>query len=133
MIEKLADQIVSRFEELERDMSDPAVIGDRERYAEVGREYRQLEEAHRLASEWKTLNDDLEGARELIAENGDDPELKKVMAEAPARLEQLAEQIRLAMVERDPNDEKNVIVEVRAGKVADMSGVQIPLNPLPAK
>src|SRR5215210_1348844 len=100
-------------------MSDPAVIADRERYAEVGREYRELESAHVLAREWLTLKDDLEGARELIAEDGDDPELKRVISEAPGRLEELAEKIRLAMVERDPNDDKNVIVEIRAGTGGD--------------
>ena len=104
-------------------MSDPEVIADRERYAEVGREYRQLEDAHKLASEWRKLNDDLEGARELLAEDGDDPELKKVVADAPDRLEELAEAIRLAMVERDPNDDKNVIVEVRAGTGGDEAGL----------
>jgi peptide chain release factor 1 len=119
MIEQLVQQIESRFAELERLMSDPAVIADRERYAEVGREYRELEDAHRLALEWLKLKDDLEGARELLAEDGDDPELKKVMAEAPGRLEELAEEIRLAMVERDPNDDKNVIVEIRAGTGGD--------------
>ena len=119
MIEDLIEQIESRFAELERQMSDPEVIGDRERYAEVGREYRELESAHRLAGEWRTLKDDLEGARELLAENGDDPELKQVLSEAPGRLEELAEEIRLAMVERDPNDDKNVIVEIRAGTGGD--------------
>ena len=119
MIEDLVDQIEDRFAELERQMSDPAVIVDRERYAEVGREYRELESAHALAREWLTLKDDLEGARELIAEDGDDPELKRVISEAPGRLEELAEEIRLAMVERDPNDEKNVIVEIRAGTGGD--------------
>src|SRR5215216_1711143 len=100
-------------------MSDPAVIADRERYAEVGREYRELEPAHALAREWLTLKDDLEGARELLAEDGDDPELKKVISDAPARLDELAEEIRLATVERDPNDDKNVIVEIRAGTGGD--------------
>ena len=100
-------------------MSDPAVIGDRERYAEVGREYRQLSDAHELATEYLRLKDDLEGAREMLDEDGDDPELKKVVADAPARLEELGEEIRLAMVERDPNDDKNVIVEVRAGTGGD--------------
>jgi peptide chain release factor 1 len=100
-------------------MSDPEVIADRERYAEVGREYRQLKEAHELASEYRTLNDDLEGARELLAEDGEDPELKRVIAEAPARLEELGEEIRMAMVERDPNDDKNVLVEIRAGTGGD--------------
>ena len=105
MIEQLVDQIETRFSELESQMSDPEVIADRGRYAEVGREYRQLREARELAGEWRRLSDDLEGARELLAEDGDDPELKKVVAEAPGRLEELAEQIRLAMVERDPNDD----------------------------
>ena len=100
-------------------MSDPEVIADRERYAEVGREYRVLQPAHELATEWLKTRDDLEGARELLAEDGDDPELKKVLAEAPGRLEQLGEEIRLAMVERDPNDEKNVLVEIRAGTGGD--------------
>ncbi len=99
-------------------MSDPAVIADRERYAEVGREYRQLKTARDLAEEYATLKDDLEGARELLAE-GEDEELRAVVEQAPARIEELEEEIRLAMVERDPNDEKNVIVEIRAGTGGD--------------
>ncbi len=119
MIDELIAQIEDRFTELERQMADPDVIADRERYAEVGREYRQLQPAHGLAREYRTLRDDLEGARELLAEDGDDPELKRVLEQAPGRLEELAEEIRLAMVERDPNDEKNVIVEIRAGTGGD--------------
>src|SRR6201989_2631814 len=99
-------------------MSDPGVIADRERYAAVGREYRELQSAHELAGRWRTLRDDLEGARELLDE-GEDEELRKVVEEAPAQLEELEEEIRLAMVERDPNDEKNVIVEIRAGTGGD--------------
>jgi peptide chain release factor 1 len=98
VIESLVEQIESRFAELEGQMSDPGVIADRERYAAVGREYRELQPAHELAGRWRTLRDDLEGARELLAE-GEDDELRK-----------LEEEIRLAMVERDPNDAKNVIV-----------------------
>jgi peptide chain release factor 1 len=118
VIEQLVNQIEERFADLEREMSDPDVIADRERYADVGREYRELEPAHRLAARWRTLNDDLEGARELLAD-GDDDELSRVVAEAPAQLEELAEEIRLAMVERDPNDDKNVLVEIRAGAGGD--------------
>jgi peptide chain release factor 1 len=119
MIDELVDQIEDRFAELERQMSDPELHADRERAAEVGREYREMQAAHELAREWLTLKDDLEGARELIDEDGDDPELKRVLAEAPPRLEELAEEIRLAMVERDPNDSKNVLVEIRAGTGGD--------------
>jgi peptide chain release factor 1 len=118
MIDQLVEQIEARFAELEQLMSDPAVIGDRARYAEVGREYRELQPAHELAGEYSTLKDDLEGARELLAE-GEDEELRKVVEEAPARIAELEEGIRLAMVERDPNDSKNVIVEIRAGTGGD--------------
>jgi peptide chain release factor 1 len=118
MIESLVEQIERRFSELEQLMSDPEVISDRERYAAVGREYRELQAAHGLAGEWRTLKDDLEGARELL-EEGEDSELRKVVEEAPGRLEELEEEIRLTMVERDPNDAKNVIVEIRAGTGGD--------------
>jgi peptide chain release factor 1 len=118
MIESLVEQIEARFSELEELMSDPDVIGDRERYADVGREYRELEPARKLAAEWRILKDDLEGARELL-EEGEDAELRKVVDEAPVRIEELEEEIRLAMVERDPNDAKNVLVEIRAGTGGD--------------
>ena len=91
VIEQLVNQIEGRFAELERQMSDPEVIADRERYAEVGREYRELEPAHRLAREYAQLSDDLEGAQELLAEDGDDAELRKLVADAPGRLEELGE------------------------------------------
>ncbi len=119
MIEQLVEQIESRFAELEGQMADPEVIADQGRYADVGREYQRLQSARRLAAEWRTLRDDLEGARELLAEDGDDPELRAVVDEAPERIEELEEAIRLAMVETDPNDEKNVIVELRAGTGGD--------------
>jgi peptide chain release factor 1 len=122
MIEALIEQIEQRFSELEGLMSDPEVISDRSRYAEVGREYRELEPARKLAAEYGTLKDDLEGARELL-EEGEDAELRKVVDEAPARLAELEEGIRLAMVERDPNDAKNVLVEIRAGTGGDEAGL----------
>jgi peptide chain release factor 1 len=119
VIEKLVEQVEERFAELERQMSDPEVISDRDRYAEVGREYRDLEAAHELAAQWRRLSGDVEGAQELLAEDGEDEELRKLLAEAPERLRELEEQIRLAMVERDPNDAKNVIIEIRAGAGGD--------------
>jgi len=118
VIESLVNQIESRFSELEAQMSDPQVIGDRERYAAVGREYRELQPGAELAARWRTLRDDLEGAQELLAE-GEDEEMRRVVEETPAQLEALEEEIRLAMVERDPNDAKNVIVEIRAGTGGD--------------
>jgi peptide chain release factor 1 len=119
VIEKLAEQVEDRFAELERQMSDPEVIAERERYAEVGRAYRELQPAHELVARWRQLRGDLEGAEELLAEDGDDAELRRLVAEAPAQLRELEDEIRLAMVERDPNDDKNVIVEIRGGAGGD--------------
>ena len=78
----------------------------------------KLQPAQALAKEYVTLKGDLEGARELL-EEGEDEELRKVVDEAPGRLAELEEEIRLAMVERDPNDDKNVLVEIRAGTGGD--------------
>jgi peptide chain release factor 1 len=122
VIESLVEQIEGRFAELERQMSDPAVIADQARYAEVGREYRRLGGAHELAVEWRKLRDDLEGARELL-EEGEDSELRAVVNEAPKRIEEVEEGIRLAMVEADPNDEKNVLVEIRGGAGGDEASI----------
>src|SRR5690349_7281619 len=73
MIESLVEQIEQRFAELSGEIVDPDVIADRQRYAEVGRAYRQLEPAAKLPEEWRRSTDDAAGARELIAEDGDDP------------------------------------------------------------
>ena len=77
MIEKLVEQIEERFAELERQMSDPEVIADRERYAAVGREYRELEPAHELARAGASCAATSRAPQELLAEDGDDAELRR--------------------------------------------------------
>jgi peptide chain release factor 1 len=123
VIEKLVEQIESRFGELSEQMSDPEVIGDRERYAEVGRAYSGLEPAAELAREWRTAASDAAGAREMLSEDGEDSEIRAMLEAAEARLGTLDEEIRLAMVEPDPNDDKNVIVEVRGGTGGEEAGL----------
>ena len=122
MIEKLVEQIESRFGELSDQMSDPDVIGDRDRYAEVGRAWHGLEAANTLAQEWRRASSDAAGAREML-DDGEDPELRELLGSSEARLAELEEEIRLAMVERDPADDKNVIVEVRAGTGGEEAGL----------
>jgi peptide chain release factor 1 len=119
MIDELVAQLKTRFGELESELSDPEVISDRERFAAASRVYRELEPAARLAAEYRRAADDMEGARELLAEDGDDLELRALLESSRRRLEELEDEIRLAMVERDPNDDKNVIVEIRAGVGGD--------------
>jgi peptide chain release factor 1 len=123
MIDDLVTQIEARFIALQDELSDPAVISDRERFTAASRAYRELEPAARLAGEYRRAVDDLEGARELLAEDGDDPELRTLLDSSRERIESLEEEIRLAMVERDPNDDKNVIVEIRPGAGGDEAGL----------
>jgi peptide chain release factor 1 len=125
MIESLVDQIEARFAELSSQMTNPEVIGDRRRMAEVGREYRRMEPAARLAEEWRRAVDDAAGAQELLAEDGDDDdaELREMLGASRARIEELEEAIRIAMVEHDPNDDKNVIVEIQGGAGGDEAGI----------
>jgi peptide chain release factor 1 len=123
MIEDLVKQIETRFAELGQQMTDPAVIGDRERYAEVGRAYSQLETGAKLAVEWRRAQDDAAGAEELLSEDGEEAEARGELTAARARIEGLEEAIRLAMVDSDPNDEKNVIVEIQGGAGGDEAGL----------
>ncbi len=123
MIEQLVEQIETRFAELSEQMSDPAVIGDREGYADAGRAWRALEPAHELAREYRQARSDAASARELLDEEGDDAALRAELEAAEARLGELDEEIRLAMVERDPNADKNVIVEVRGGAGGEEAGL----------
>jgi len=123
VIESLVEQIEARFAEVQAEMADPEVISDRLRYAEAGRRFNQLGPAAKLADEWRRAQDDAAGARELLAEAGEDPELREMLDAARERSGELEEEIRLAMVERDPSDDKNVIVEIRAGAGGEEAGL----------
>jgi peptide chain release factor 1 len=123
VIEDLVKQIETRFAELGAQMTDPEVISDRERYAAAGRAYSQLEPAAKLAAEWRHAQDDAAGAEELLAEMGEDSEMREELGDARRRIEELEEEIRLAMVERDPNDDKSVIVEIQGGAGGEEAGL----------
>jgi len=123
MIEDLVKQIETRFAELGERIADPEVIADRARYAEAGRAYSQLEPAARLAREWREANDTVLSAEQVLEEEGEDAELREELGAARRRSEELAEEIRLAMVERDPNDQKSVIVEIQGGAGGEEAGL----------
>ena len=123
MIDGLVSQIEARFADLQSQLSDPEVIGDRERFTAASRAYRDLEPAARLAAEYRRAADDAEGARELLAEESGDSEIREMLESSRERMEALEEEIRLAMVERDPNDDKNVIVEIRPGAGGEEAGL----------
>jgi peptide chain release factor 1 len=125
MIERLIEQIEQRYRELTDQLSDPEVIADRERYTVLARNHREIEEAHRLAEEYRHAQSDVAGAEELL--NGSDgglsteerDEFQKMASGSRERMERLEEELRLALVEKDPNDSKNVIIEIRGGTGGD--------------
>ena len=123
MIEGLVEQIEARYADAQAQMSDPEVISDRKRYADAGRLFNQLAPAAKLAEEWRLARSDAEGAQEMLDEGGEDAEMRAELNDARERIERLEEEIRLAMVERDPNDDKNVIVEIRGGAGGEEAGL----------
>ena len=104
-------------------MTDPEVIGDRERYARSGAPTASSSPPHGSRRNGAARSDDAAGAEELLSEDGEDLELRELLASARERIEQLEEEIRLAMIERDPNDDKNVIVEIQGGAGGEEAGL----------
>jgi peptide chain release factor 1 len=125
VIERLVEQIEQRYRELTEQLADPATTADRERYAAIARSHRELEDAHRLVEEYRRAESDAAGAEELL--QGGDGELdaaertefQEIVSSSRQRMQELEEDLRLAMLETDPSDSKNVIVEIRAGTGGD--------------
>lgn len=111
------DEIEARFEELTRQMADPALIQDPERYRKTAKAHRELEEIVARYRDWKKVDREIAQARQMLEEP--DEELRKLAAEEIERLqperERLEQQLRLLLLPKDPNDEKNVLLEIRAG------------------
>ena len=116
-MEPLVAEIERRFAELEAQLGDPALMSDQRRYAQVAREHKRLSAAAELARRWRERTAQVADAAELM--NDPDEEMRAFaqdqIAEARAALPELEEEIRIAMLERDPADDKDVIVELRAG------------------
>src|SRR5580698_2081791 len=115
------EQLEKRFEELNQLMSNPAVISDGEQYRKVAKERADLEESVGKFREWKSVEDSLSQARGMLQEK--DLELKAMAEEEVARLqpelETIEKQIKILLLPKDPNDEKNVVLEIRAGTGGD--------------
>ncbi len=111
-LDDLVAELDRSYRETQERLSDPAVYNDHREAAEVGRRLKELEEPHKLAQEWRSVLDDLEAARE-------DGDLRELVPELEERLARLEEELKLALVERDPADRRDVIVEVRQAAGGD--------------
>ena len=110
--EQLVDELERSYRETQERMSDPSVYNDRREAAEVGRRLKDLEEPSKLAQEWRATREDLDAAR-------DDGDLRELVPELEGRLALLEEELKLALVQADPADRKDVIVEIRQGAGGD--------------
>jgi peptide chain release factor 1 len=111
-LEQLAEELERSHAELEERLADPSVYADPREAANLGRRLKELDPALRAAREWRQASADLADAK-------GDPELSPIAGELETEVARLEDELRLALVERDPADAKDVIVEVRQGVGGD--------------
>jgi peptide chain release factor 1 len=111
-IQELVEDVERSYRETQERLSDPAVYNDHREAAGVGRRLKELESPHKLAQEWRAVHEDLEAAQ-------GDGDLRELVPELEERLERLEEELKLALVETDPADQKDVLIEIRQGVGGD--------------
>ena len=113
------EELEKKFEELNNKIMDPAVISDREQYGKIMKEHSDLEPIIAKYREYKSVQKNLEESKELM----NDPEMKDLaeaeMLEAKEKIPQLEEELKILLIPKDPDDDKNVICEIRAGAGGD--------------
>ncbi len=115
------DQMEARYEDLGKQLSDPSIVNDQENYRKVSKQHRDLEPLVEKFREYRALKNGIADAKAMLAEP--DPEIKEMaqaeLAELEPRLEPIEEALKIMLLPKDPNDEKNVILELRAGTGGD--------------
>jgi len=121
MIHKL-EQIVTRYEELTQELSSPELLSNPSAYARAAKQHRTLGEVVQKYQAWKNLKKELVDARELL-DTSDDDEMREMarleLESLQSKIEKADNELKLLLIPSDPNDEKNVILEIRAGTGGD--------------
>ena len=124
MMERL-ETIARRYEELNEILMDPSIANDVQKMTEASKEQASLENAYQLYQEYKKVLDGIEEAKELLKES--DPEIKEMaeleLSELEEKKPQLEEKLHLELIPKDPNDNKNVIVEIRGAAGGDEGNI----------
>jgi len=125
MLDKL-DPVIARYREIEESMGDPDVASNFESIQALARERASLENLVNIGSEYKELVSEIDDLESLIKE-GSEPELLEMVKEelerSQAKLEELTQALRLALLPKNPNDERDVIIEIRAGTGGAEAGI----------
>jgi peptide chain release factor 1 len=121
MLDKL-EQIVHRYEDLTQELSSPELLSNPSAYAKAAKQHRTLGEVVQKYQAWKGLKNELAGARELF-DTSDDDEMREMarleLETLQTKLDDADKELKLLLIPSDPNDEKNVILEIRAGTGGD--------------
>lgn len=125
-LENKLQQVKERYDELNQAMADPAIYDRPREYAELTIEHTQLKELVEDYQEWKSINDQISGNRDVI-EMDEDPEItqmaKDEIKELEVRRDELEEEIKFKLIPKDPDDSKNCIIEIRAGTGGDEAAI----------
>ncbi len=120
MLDKI-DAIQDRFTHLEEQMADPALMSDLNRYRQVSREYKELKEIVDVAGQYRRVQQNLASAKEMLRDS--DLDMREMaeaeIADLEPQLNALEEQLKMLLIPKDPEDAKDVIVEIRAGTGGD--------------
>jgi len=123
---EIVEKLEHKLEELDRAMADPANLADRKKLIELGRERRQVEEVLEAGRAYRRVVKGISEAKEIIAKESDE-ELIEMAREEQAgyesQLEEVERGFKLKLLPHDPNDDKSVIVEIRAGTGGDEAGI----------
>src|SRR5580765_7639418 len=111
-LDELVSELDRSYADAQTRISDPAVYNDHREAADVGRRLKELEGPWKLAQQWKQAREDLDASK-------GDSELGEMVADYEADVARLEEDLKLALAERDPADDKDVIVEIRGGEGGD--------------
>ena len=118
-------QVSGRYEEIGLLLSDQEVFSDQNRFRDLSREYAQLEPVVQAWSQWQETQSSIEDARLMMQEN--DEELREMageeLAESQGQAEKLEREIQLLLLPKDPNDDNNIFLEIRAGTGGDESAI----------
>ena len=121
MFDRLED-LLRRFEEIMSELSEPSVTSNQERFRSLMKEQSDLEPIVKAYQEYKKSKQDIEDSLAMLDEESDEDMremLKEELNDAKARVEELEQELKILLLPKDPNDEKNVIVEIRAGAGGD--------------
>lgn len=118
MFEKLL-QLEERYETISQQLTQPEVAGDQQRFRALMRDHKELTPVMEKFKEYRQAKDNVQEAEELLQAGGHEPDFRQLLEEeikeGRSRMEHLEQEIRVLLLPKDPNDDKNVIVEIRAG------------------